>query len=191
MGDMRCARCAESKDESLFGDTARKAGAGAWCRECYRVYHREWYLANKSKVTEQTRQWRAANPEKAAAANTRNRAKRVIRCWNTLLFYSTRQRSRVLACTDFDLTPDFIQSLYARQGGLCHWFGIPMLITGQDRHPQKPSVDRLDNARGYTKDNVVLACHAANMGRSKSTAEEWVSFVKLLRATWSIPGRLP
>ena len=82
----------------------------------------------------------------------------------------------------YNLDRAFILDMFERQMGLCYWFGIPMVPTASHRDPQRPSLDRLDNARGYTKDNVVLACAVANIGRSSATIERFTEFCKLLRA---------
>ena len=39
--------------------------------EAKRRYYREWYNRNKDCLSEYLKQWRADNPEKAAAANER------------------------------------------------------------------------------------------------------------------------
>jgi hypothetical protein len=51
------------------------------------------------------------------------------------------------------------------------------------RDPQRPSLDRLDCAKGYTQDNVVLASQFANMGRSSISVERMSDFVSSLADT--------
>lgn len=80
----------------------------------------------------------------------------------------------------FDLDADFLEALFARQNGRCHWLGIEMQPSIETRNPLQPSVDRLDCSKGYTKDNVVLACQFANMGRSAMSAERFQAFVTQL-----------
>lgn len=38
-------------------------------------------------------------------------------------------------------------------------------------HPKCASVDRIDNAKGYTFDNVQLVCYSANLARNSFTIE--------------------
>jgi len=80
-----------------------------------------------------------------------------------------------------DLDRAFLIDLFARQNGLCYWFGIPMIPSSVYRDPQRPSVDRLDNSIGYLRSNVVLACAAANIGRSSASAERFSAFCTTLR----------
>lgn len=83
-----------------------------------------------------------------------------------------------------DITKEFLKELFEKQNGLCYWFGIPLVPTAENRHPQKPSLDRVDGSKGYTQDNVVLACHAANMGRNSSTFQQFTDFVAVLKSSF-------
>lgn len=80
----------------------------------------------------------------------------------------------------FDLTVGDLEALWESQGGQCAWFNVPLLPTAVRRHPQKPSLDRIDPEKGYVKGNVVLACNAANMGRNITGAGEFAVFLDLV-----------
>lgn len=71
--------------------------------------------------------------------------------------------------------------MFESQQGRCYWFNVPLLPTHEHKHPQKPSVDRLDATKGYTPDNVVLCCYTANIGRNTSTADTFRKFVEVLK----------
>ena len=70
--------------------------------------------------------------------------------------------------------------MFEKQNGLCYWFKIPLKPSENHKHPQQPSLDRLDRNKGYTKDNVVLTCYSANIGRNENNVETWVDFLKVL-----------
>jgi hypothetical protein len=78
----------------------------------------------------------------------------------------------------FDLDREFIESLFIKQDGRCYWLGIELKSTQSKLTPNQPSIDRLDNSKGYTKDNVVLACAFANLGRSTVSQEEFRLFIQ-------------
>ena len=82
----------------------------------------------------------------------------------------------------FDITPEYILSLYRKQNELCHWFQIPMKPTVNQKDPQMPTIDRIVQEKGYTKGNIVIACFAANIGRNETSEERFKEFVELLRA---------
>jgi hypothetical protein len=46
--------------------------------------------------------------------------------------------------------------------------------------PFAPSVDRIDNQRGYHKDNIVLTSRFANKGRGAYTGEDFGPRIKKL-----------
>jgi hypothetical protein len=70
--------------------------------------------------------------------------------------------------------------MYEEQRGLCFWFKIPLVPSNGKKHPQQPSLDRIDRNKGYTRDNVVLCCYSANIGRNENDVETWKNFLDLL-----------
>ena len=70
----------------------------------------------------------------------------------------------------------FLESLKDKQNGLCYWLNIPLDFTMKDKL-RKPSIDRLDNSRGYDADNIVLTTVFANTGRRDASVEEMKSFL--------------
>jgi hypothetical protein len=81
---------------------------------------------------------------------------------------------------EFDLDASFLIELDTKQSGRCFWLGVPLQPSAEARNPLQPSVDRLDPSRGYTRDNVVLACQFANMGRSAMSADRFREFIASL-----------
>jgi hypothetical protein len=65
------------------------------------------------------------------------------------------------------ITADDLEKLWKKQKGMCFWMDIPMEFKGLfvSNSPWAPSVERLDNSKGYVKGNVVLATAFANKGR--------------------------
>ena len=55
-----------------------------------------------------------------------------------------------------DITEEFIQKMYENQNGICKICLNPII---------KPSVDRIDNNYGHTKNNVQLTCLRCNVSR--------------------------
>ena len=62
------------------------------------------------------------------------------------------------------------------QGGKCFWLDIDIDFTMKD-WLRSPSLDRLDNTKGYTIDNVVLTTRFANLGRSVVGQKDMRKFV--------------
>ena len=100
---------------------------------------------------------------------------RRVRLWQNTLINDSRYRG-----IENNLTVDDINEMFENQNGLCYWFGIPLIPSDKGRHPQQPSLDRLDRDKGYTRDNVVLTCYSANIGRNENDLETWKNFLNLL-----------
>lgn len=100
---------------------------------------------------------------------------RGLRLWVNKLLSHTKKRN----CEN-TLSINEILEIYKKQNGLCYWFKVPLLPSLTKKHPQQPSIDRLDRFKGYTKDNVVLSCYAANIGRNETDVDVWKNFISLL-----------
>jgi hypothetical protein len=156
MDKRMCSKCRIVKTENDFYKTQR----GNRCKECIlivtRVYKRKKRMDPTHKETESTKQ-----------------KERRVRLWQNTLINDSKHRK-----LENDLTVDFINELYEKQNGLCYWFNVRLLPSETKKHPQQPSIDRLDRNKGYTKDNVVLTCYSANIGRNETELDIWVDFLK-------------
>ena len=97
--------------------------------------------------------------------------------WAKLLFLGAKRHSKF----DFDIDEQFILDLYEKQNGKCFWFNVDLKPSNVAKYPWQPSLDRLDRDKGYTKDNVVLACYTANIGRNTSDEATFSLFVEDLK----------
>ena len=155
--DKQCNKCGEIKSENDFYKSQR----GSRCKECIlqstRDYKREKRLDPNHRKIEGVKQ-----------------KERRVRLWqNTLIHDSKRNK-------EHNLTVDDVNEMFEKQNGLCFWFKVPLIPSNKLKHPQQPSLDRLDRNKGYTRDNVVLTCYSANIGRNETGVEEWEKFLKIL-----------
>ena|SRR5579859_1542065 len=143
---------------------------------------RRYYERHPEKLRARAKAYRKANPEKARAADKASKAKALKSRWHIMAAQHFTHPSKVARFGPPDIDGDYMLDLFEQQQGLCYWLGIPMVPSGGKRDPQRPSVDRLDNSKGYVRGNVVLACMFANMGRSQLEADWFRVFVEVLRA---------
>lgn len=131
--------------------------------------------------------WRHRNKQKSNVSihNYQKRAR--LNCNMTLSLYMSellhaikgrkyKDQSRIVNC---DLDGPFLCDLWKIQSGLCAATGLPMVH--QPRQLCSASVDRIDNTRGYFRDNVRLVCKWANLGRGSYTVDEFESIIKQIR----------
>lgn len=87
-------------------------------------------------------------------------------------FHKVKRRALVEK-TEFNLTKEFVIQLYKSQNGLCFYTGETLhLMNGKGRLPTGLSIDRVDNSKGYTVDNVVLCTSRFNTIKSNMSLEE-------------------
>jgi len=78
------------------------------------------------------------------------------------------------------VTVEFIQELYEKQNGLCHYCGIPVLVKRGNRGLDNISIDRIDSDGKYEKSNVVISCCFCNAGKNKSYIGDFVNTMNIV-----------
>lgn len=155
----KCSKCNIVKDENEFYKTQR----GNRCKGCILT------------VTKEYKRKKRLDPEQRKKESIKQKERRY-RLWQNTLIHDSKHRK-----LDNELTVEFINELYEKQNGLCYWFKVPLIPSDTKKHPQQPSIDRLDRNKGYTKDNVVLTCYSANIGRNETELSIWVDFLKKIK----------
>lgn len=102
--------------------------------------------------------------------------------------HSYRTRTKRKGLCPVDLTAEGLLALYHKQNGKCYYSGIEMIWnnygTGYGANaPNAMSLDRLDPAKGYTKNNVVLCTHAVNTMKLRLQEQEFYDTCKLILET--------
>jgi len=154
----RCKICGETKGDDDFYKSQR----GLKCKICTLNITRE-YKREKRK-----------NSDFKKSEGDKQKERR-IRLWQNTLINDSKHRS-----IENTITIDDINEMFDKQNGLCYWFKVPLVPSNKSKHPQQPSLDRLDRNKGYTKDNVVLTCYSANIGRNENDINTWKEFLNLL-----------
>ena len=80
------------------------------------------------------------------------------------------------------ITIEDLKEIYEKQDGKCFWLGIPMSLEELyvSHSPFAPSVDRIDNEKGYHSDNIVLTTRFANKGRGAYMGDDFGPRIKKL-----------
>jgi hypothetical protein len=153
-----CKICGETKKIDDFYKSQRSLK----CKDCTLQVTRE-YKTEKRK-----------NLEFRKSEGVKQKERRT-RLWQNTLSHDSKRRG-----VEHSITINDINEMFENQNGLCYWFKVPLIPSYELKHPQQPSLDRLDRNKGYTKDNVVLTCYSANIGRNENDVKTWKEFILLL-----------
>ena len=126
--------------------------------EKYKAYQIKYREKNRDKFNESQKAWGKNNPEKAILIKTKTRAKK-----NGTEF-------------NIDITDIRIPEK-------CPILNIPIIREfkgggNKNKGPRatSPSIDRLDNTKGYVKGNIQIISHKANVMKNSATPEELLQF---------------
>lgn len=128
-------------------------------KEAARKYH------SSESGKEKQRRWKLANAEKYKAGQDACR-------WSKPIVYmlaGARARAKRKGL-DFDLRVEDIQIPET-----CPVLGLKLAFNRGFPKPNSPTIDRVDNNRGYVKDNVRVISHRANAIKSNATLGELLS----------------
>lgn len=73
----------------------------------------------------------------------------------------------------FTCTVDDLERIFNEQDGKSKWLGLPIdpMDVFRVHYPLAPSLDRLDNDKDYTPDNICISTRFENYGFNKATDE--------------------
>jgi hypothetical protein len=156
--------------------TPENTYASGNCKPCTRLRIRNWRKNNYEQAINKCKKWKQENPEKA---------KRGPRKWylenpERALLIGARCRANTRGI-EFNLElndiviPEFcpVFPTLRLERGIGRGRGIPL--------DGCPTLDKIDNAKGYVKGNVWVISWRANFLKSNSTLEEMESLVKVWR----------
>jgi hypothetical protein len=148
-----CFKYEEEKTFDRFStDNAAKDGKCNKCKEC----QRQWRKDNIERIRPQRTKYTEKNLEKAIFASAKARAKK-----NNLEF-SIKLEDIVIPSK-------------------CPVLGLELKRSSGGRTPGSPSIDRIDNLKGYTKSNISIISWRANTVKWNASIEELESILNYMK----------
>lgn len=187
--EIHCTKCDTIKPACEFGkNAARRNGRTIYCKVCTRQINKVIRKRNNAQRTEYNRKYRDANRakhnqwerdhyarNKETMAANQKKWRETIGGLATTMHLSARQRARKKGI-EYQLSPTTIEALIKMQGERCKLTGIRFEYQHSEKYnkrPWVPSIDRIDNSRGYTFDNVHIVCHVVNLAKNILDLEDF------------------
>ena len=161
------------------------------CKPCHSSYMTEYRAKNRKKISKQVQDWKDTNREhykkecrehyhkRGGRMKHFARIQKTPRTWFSHLLSITRANSKSPGPhdpkfgpkRDFDLTLDYVVSLFEGQNGKCAMTGLEMTTNLNDL--SSASIDRIDNNLGHIIGNIMIVCRWVNTARRHHTVEEF------------------
>jgi hypothetical protein len=161
-------------DKQLSMKTCSKCNLSKLKEDFYRPNRSSVCKVCHLEITREYKRQKRLNPDFVKNEGLKQKERRV-RLWQNTLLHDCKNRNH-----EVDIDVDYINFLFKKQEGKCFWFGVTLIPSNVKKHPQQPSLERLDNTLGYIKGNVVLSCYSANIGRNETNKDIWIEFIKLI-----------
>ncbi len=159
----QCIRCKEVKPVSGFKkDNSRKDRLHPYCKSCCALDSARYRRENKEKIRNYDKRYLKDDPEgvKRRQQNFRENSTELY------LLGLARRRARrkgiEFSLTVFDVVIPKV----------CPVFGIPLAISYGIRSLTSPSIDRIDNTKGYMPNNVIIISVRANELKRDASIKE-------------------
>jgi len=175
MLEKECKKCKTVKPiDSFCIKNSRKDGRDSWCKLCQseqrKIYRRDIeakkeydssYRADHwQRISDYKKEWHKRNSERVSK---RNRNKRITDIISVLI---NERKYRCEPSMEFSIVADDFQGVPM----VCPILEIPIIISEKVTTHNSPSLDRIDNSKGYTKENTWIISHLAN--RMKNNADD-------------------
>lgn len=173
--DKKCPLCKEIKELSEFYQSAKyDGGYSPYCRGCTAIMNKKHRNAERDR--EYKRKQYAENKEKyrgiARATSERLKEKDPAK-WRAKKFFDVSRDN-----VDADVTKDYLEQLF-RTTTHCQCCGKNLCLEYKEResrayrsNPDSPSVDRVNNQKGYTRSNIAIICWECNFRKTDLTIDD-------------------
>lgn len=167
-----CRKCNILKSIDCFNRGSNSHGYKYDCRECEKEFRKfRRYEENRKSDPKYKEYTDRKNREYSATVNGRSH----------YLFIAARKRAKEKDI-EFSITLEFVMLFI--EIGICQRSGIIFdLSPGEGRkhrNPFAPSIDRIDNFKGYSPGNVQFVCDMYNHGKGQHTDAEFVNFCHVI-----------
>lgn len=164
-----CKGCNVKRPYEMFSKLKKsKDGYQVKCRKCFSIAHKKRYIPNPRVINTNKNPY-SHSKEYRNEASLRFRRNNI----ENYIFLSTRSRSKRKSI-DFDLE---LSDIIIPE--LCPYLHMPLTRkVGEGKTSFNPSIDRIDNSKGYVKGNIQIISDLANTMKRNASIEQLICFAK-------------
>ena len=159
----RCKKDYKHPNKHFYKNNKNKCGLGSWCKTCFAA----WRQTPRAKALEKIYR---KNRKLKADYNEKNRA-RTQTVGGKYSQYKRRAKQRGFL---FNITKETFNFFWQKP---CYYCGDEIKTIG---------LDRIDNEKGYTKDNIVACCKHCNLAKRAQTPKEYIDRCRAVSTTHPI-----
>ena len=149
-----------------------------------KVKRKKYREKNKGKIKDEAKKYREKNKDRLKDGAKKYREIKKKKTYSSdeafLRNLVYMKRSRILIEKKpqqrFNLTYEQVIDIYNKQERKCFYSGLPFVI--EKNHPMSISIDRIDNNKGYTIDNIALCLVSINQGKSDGEYKNLIPIFK-------------
>ncbi len=153
-----CFRCKKEKNKENFTlDNQKKDGLRTYCKECQQNISLQYKEKNRDLLSLKQRIfYKKIKQEKLLLKSSKNNAR-------------SKNLINELSLEDI-VIPEY-----------CPVLNIPLFKGEKIYSDNSPSIDRVDNSKGYLKDNIIIVSRRANCIKNNATVEELEKIVNFYK----------
>jgi hypothetical protein len=187
--------CKKCNTEKPIDDFPRHSGCkdGRYnvCKKCKNLQAREYYVNHEESIKLQRQEFKKENLVSIKEKNKnyyhsnkediriRARARNINRK-EVVILTKAKQRAKERGL-EFNLT---IEDIIIPE--VCPVLGIPIIRDLSKLNENSPTLDRVDNTKGYVKGNVCIISHRANVIKSYGSLEEHQKVIDYIKSRSAI-----
>lgn len=137
-------------------------------KEKKRIAQRAYRLLHKEECTKRNKAWAERNRDKMSSYELAWEKKYPVRYMLTRARYRAKKNGIDFSIEEKDI---FIPEI-------CPYTGVRLVLTRGASFSDRPSLDRIDNSKGYIPGNVQVISHKANVAKSDLSVDELINFAK-------------
>lgn len=165
-----CRKCKIEQEELCFYRT--KTGfLRNECKKCVNEYNKRFRLINKDKIKEYKNSRKSIDASRKKVYDQQRRESDP----RLQIFDASKERAKKSGIEHSIQLEDIVVPT------ICPVLNIKIVLTNKKRSYNSPSLDRIDNSKGYTKDNIIVISWRANELKRNATIDEMKMLAEFYR----------